>query len=64
MLEEFPEMAELPMNSVLVPCFKLLASSPLRISGLSKVSESDGFKPCHFECEGTQGFKQVCVLAW
>ena len=29
-----------------------------------KVSGSDVFKRCHFKCEGTEGFKQVCVLAW
>ena len=27
---------------------------------MSKVSGSDGFKPCHFECEGTEGFSK-CV---
>ena len=32
-------------------------------STLSKVSGSDDFKSCHFECEGTKGFKQVCPLA-
>ena len=30
----------------------------------SKVSGPDGFKPCHFECEGTEGSKQVYALAW
>ena len=29
----------------------------------SKVGGSDSFKPCHVECEGTEGFKQVCALA-
>ena len=24
----------------------------------------DCSKPCHFECEGTEGSKQVCALAW
>ena len=27
-------------------------------------SEIDGFKRCQFECEGTEGFKQVRALAW
>ena len=25
---------------------------------------SDDFKPCQFEREGTEGFKQVYALAW
>ena len=65
---EFPETAELLLNSVPAPCVRPSASSPRRISGplstLSKVSWSDDFKPCHFECEWTEGFKQVCALAW
>ncbi len=28
---------------------------------MSKVSGSDGFKPCHVECEGTEGFRQMCI---
>ena len=30
---------------------------------MSKVSGSDGLKSCHVECEGTEGFRQVCALA-
>ena len=63
----FPETAESLLNLVPAPCDRPSASSPQRISSplltVSKVSESDGFKPCQFECEGTEGFKQVCALA-
>ena len=31
---------------------------------MSKVNWSNGSEPCHFECEGTEGYKQVCALAW
>ena len=31
---------------------------------LVKVSGIDDSKPCQFECEGTEGFKQVYALAW
>ena len=30
----------------------------------SKISGFDVSKPCHFQCEGTEGSKQVCLLAW
>ena len=30
---------------------------------MSKVSGSDGFRPCHVECEWTEGFKQACARA-
>ena len=54
-------------NLVSVPCLRLSASSFRRISRplltLSKVNGTDGFKPCHVECEGTEEFKQVCTLA-
>ena len=50
MSEKFPGTAELLLNSVPVPCVRPSASSPRR-------SGFDGFKPCHVECEGTEGFK-------
>ena len=31
---------------------------------MSKISESDVSKPCHFECEGTERSKQVSAVAW
>ena len=66
MSEEFPGTAELLLNSVPAPCIRPLASSLWRISRLylivSKVSGSDGFKPCHFEGEETEGYKQECAL--
>ena len=34
------------------------------VSTVSKVSGPDSFKPCHFECDGTEEFKQVYALAW
>ena len=31
---------------------------------MSEVSWSDDSEPCHLECEGTEGFKQMYALAW
>ena len=68
MLAELPGMTELALSSAPVPCVRPSASLPRRISGpestVSKVDGIDGSKPCHFECEGIEGFKQVYTLAW
>ena len=67
MSEESPGMTELQLSSAPAPCVRPPASSPRWISSpqstVSKVSGIDGSKPCHFECEGTEGFKQVYALA-
>ena len=42
------------MNSVPVPC--------VRPSTVSKVSGSDGFKPCHVECEGMRDSSKCARL--
>ena len=61
-------MAEQILSSSPATCDSPLASSPPGISGpwspVSKVSGTNGSKPCNFESEGIEGTKQVCALAW